>query len=260
MKVEPQPPHGETIGGCGLGFPSVFAYTDVPPEAGGLFRPGSVKNTLGSNIDTLPRRGMAKAKSDIILRDRLQMTLGASGDLGLVYGRIDLSDYVNVVEKKGLLVKDVYLQIRDPNNGGAGAANTGVWSVLVGDADPGSAADVNNHWKAFVSTRAYENAADVGIASPDVLHIEEWTLSRYGAATVPTTVEGHVHNTYPTRDYHPGGYPVVSDLLVGFAVDCASTEDQWDNATLEIDIMLVAETTSITAKQMTQLLTQAQDL
>ena len=112
----------------------------------------------------------------------------------------------------------------------------------------------------FVSTRAYESAADVGVASPDVLHIEEWVLSRFTSASAPTSVQGHTHNVFPMRDYHPAGYPVVSDLLVGIAVDSNSTETWLDSKTLEIDIMLVASPTNITAKQMTQLLTQAQDL
>jgi hypothetical protein len=203
---------------------------------------------------------MAKGKSDIILRDRLQFTLDANSDLSLVYGRIDLSDYVNVVEKKGLLVKDIYLQVRDPNNAGGGAANTGVWSVLNANVEPSVGADGYNAWKFFVSTRAYEDAADVGIASPDVLFIQEYALSRYHSPAGPTMVSEGYEAHFPMRDYHPAGYPVVSDLLVGVAVDCNSTEGEYDNATLEIDIMLVASTTTITAKQMTQLLTQAQDL
>lgn len=203
---------------------------------------------------------MAKGKSDIILRDRLQFTLDADGDMSLVYGRIDLSDYVNVVEKKGLNVKDIYLQIRDPNNAGATSANTGVWSVLTGDFEPSANADGSNNWKVFVSSRAYEDAKDVGIASPDVLHIEEWTLSRFAAGTTPGVLQGFDHCVYPMRDYHPAGYPVVSDLLVGIAVDVNGDENEWDSATLEIDVMLIAETTTIGAKQMTQLLTQAQDL
>lgn len=203
---------------------------------------------------------MAKAKSDIILRDRLQFTLDANGDLGLVYGRIDLSDYVNVVEKKGLMVKDIYLQIRDPNNAGsAGFANTGIWTPW-GLNNPASDTFDFNGWKVFVSSRAYEDAADVGIASPDVLYVEEtYTYAQAGAQ--PGSSYSAVETCkYPMRDYHPGGYPVVSDLLVGIAADSDANNNTWDNATLEIDIMLVAATTAITSKQMTQLLTQAQDL
>jgi len=202
---------------------------------------------------------MAKAKADIILRDRLQFTLGASGDISLVYGRIDLSDYVNVVSRKGLLVKDVYIQIRDPNHNITGNTNTGMWSVIFTDMLMGADTDGLNCFKVFVSTRAYEDASDVGIASPDVLHIEEWGLNAIAGPALDQ-MRNHVHNIFPMRDYHPGGYPVVSDLLVGIAVDVSDSDTHLDDATLEVDIMLIAETTSVTETQMTQLLTQAQDL
>ena len=207
---------------------------------------------------------MAKAKSDVILRDRLQFTLTSDADLSLVYGRIDLSDYVNVVERKGLLIKDVFIQPRDPNNGSGEVANTGIWSVLFSDLNPAAGTDSQTCWKFFISSRAYESAADVGIASPDVLHIEEYVISRYvGDAAINTgayMTEGFYRGNYPMRDYHPGGYPVVSDLLVGVAVDASASDSEFDSATLEVDIMLIAEPTTITQKDMTQLLTQAQDL
>ena len=68
---------------------------------------------------------MAKRRGDQILRDRLQFTLDATGDLTTVYGRIDLSAFTG--GKKGLAIKEVMFQLRDPTTG-----NTGVFS-LVGD-------------------------------------------------------------------------------------------------------------------------------
>jgi len=62
----------------------------------------------------LSSKGMAKKSTDLIMRDRLQFTLDGSGDLDVVYGRIDLSDYVNTVQKKGLAVKEVRFQVRNP--------------------------------------------------------------------------------------------------------------------------------------------------
>ena len=202
---------------------------------------------------------MAKGKQDIILRDRLQFTLDSAGDLGLVYGRIDLSDYVNVVKRNGLLIKDVYIQVRDPNHNIGGNTNTGMWSIIFSDILMPANTDGMNAFKVFVSTRAYEDASDVGIASPDVLHIEEWGLNVI-ANSAETQVREQTHNIFPMRDYHPGGYPVVSDLLVGIAVDANSLDSFLDAATLEVDIMLIAETTTVTQDHMTQLLTQAQDL
>jgi hypothetical protein len=187
--------------------------------------------------------------------------MGGSGDLSLVYGRVDLSDYVNVVKREGLLVKDIYIQIRNPSaSGGLNLGRAGIWSPI-GTSIP-NAPDTNDGdaWKVFVSTRAYEDAADVGIASPDVLHIEDWWVVTLAGQAPSQYAVDVVHNIYPTRDYHPGGYPVVSDLLVGIAVDSSVSNSSWDDATLEVDIMLIAETTTVTSNQMTQLLTQAQDL
>ena len=57
---------------------------------------------------------MAKGSRDVILRDRLQFNVNSSGDTALVYGRVDLSDYVNIVKKDGLAVKEIRYQVRDP--------------------------------------------------------------------------------------------------------------------------------------------------
>ncbi|GAH16281.1 unnamed protein product, partial [marine sediment metagenome] len=156
----------------------------------------------------------------------------------------------------------IYMQVRDPNHALTGNSNTGIWSILSSDINTGIVPDIDvaNYFKLFVSTRAYEDASDVGIASPDVLHIEDFALVRMTTAPNFSITSNHVHNIFPMRDYHPGGYPVVSDLLVGIAVDVAATDTGLDAATLEVDIMLIAETTSVTEKHMTQLLTQAQDL
>ena len=61
---------------------------------------------------------------------------------------------------------------------------------------------------------------------------------------------------YPTQNLHPSGFPVVTDLLIGVAVD------NWDieaDTVLELDVMLIAEPISITQKQLTEMLVQGQD-
>ena len=100
---------------------------------------------------------MAKANRDLILRDRLQFDVDANGDTALVYGRIDMSDFVNVVKREGFAVKEVRYQVRDPTASGV----TGVFNPLMslGSESFGSL-------KLFTTTTAYENAYDVGIASP----------------------------------------------------------------------------------------------
>lgn len=198
---------------------------------------------------------MAKGSSDVILRDRMQFTLDATGDRSTVYGRIDLSDYVNAVEKKGLSVKEILFQPRDPN--ATGLPNTGVFNYLAENTNSSGSATVQAAMKIYATTRAYENASDVGIASPDVCAVEEWgqLIPPVQAGQNPTY--NFFHSRYGPSDLHPAGFTLVSDLLVGVAFD---NYDFQDDDTLELDIMIIAEPVTVTAKQITNMLTQAQDL
>ena len=188
----------------------------------------------------------------------MQFTLDANADLGLVYGRLDLSDYVNIEEKKGINIKDIVLQIRDPSNNGGQSANTGMFTPSSGLIQNTTGSAYSN-WKVCVLTRAYEDATTIGIASPDVLYIEEWnTNTQVQGPPNDFAVSTSVHNQYSTRDMHPAGYTVVSDLLIGIA--CDNSETTYNSDTFEVDIMIVAEPITVTQKMLTGLLVQAQDL
>jgi len=190
---------------------------------------------------------MAKASRDLILRDRLQFDVNASGDTALVYGRVDLSDFVNVVKREGMAIKEVRYQIRDPTASGV----TGVFNPLM---SLGSEAFAS--LKIFTTTTAYENAYDVGIASPDVISVFELTSVRdNGGAADENFANQWV--LFGTPDLHPEGYNVVSDLLVGV---CANDCTSFSNITLEIDIMVIGEPVKLSEGDMTEMLTQAQDL
>jgi hypothetical protein len=226
--------------------------------------------TLGEHVRTLymgwaachtcPRglKHMAKNSRDLIMRDRLQFALNAAGDQTTVYGRFDLSEYVSTIERKGLAIKAITFMLRD-----SGAGNTGNFPLSQGDSNNTSEFDLNRaQLKLYATTRAYENAADVGIASPDVLHIE--TFSTYLGPFVvgqvaPNTGSTYMyadHYVYPTQDLHPDGFPVVTDLLIGVA------SDGWALAagkTLELDVMIIAEPITINQKQLTEMLVQGQD-
>jgi len=189
---------------------------------------------------------MAKGKDDLILRDRLQFTLDGDGNLPVVYGRIDLSDYVSVVNNEGLKIKEVRVQIRDGNG------NTGLLdSCLLNDATNGMGS-----LYVFASTTAYESAADVGIASPNVFFAGEFRTYQdsIGAAGAISNSE---YFEFGTPDLHPEGYVVVSDVLIGIA---ASTVNKYPSATLEADIMLIAEPTKVTKDELKDMLAQATDL
>ena len=206
---------------------------------------------------------MAKRSGDFIVRDRLQLTLDANGDSATLYGRMDFSDFVNPIEKKGLAVKEIYLQVRDPNNASGASANTGIWNPVSGLAEAGTPGTASIEYKLCATTRAYESLRDVGIGSPDVLYVQEqlWTINRDSSATGDFANTIHEYREWPTRDLHPEGYTLVSDLLVGLAVDDHTTEAAvWDDALIEVDIMMIVESVNITQKMLTNLLTQAQDV
>ncbi|GAG68587.1 unnamed protein product, partial [marine sediment metagenome] len=62
---------------------------------------------------------------------------------------------------------------------------------------------------------------------------------------------------YGTPTLHPEGYTVVSDVLIGIG---AQNCKQFANATLELDIMLVAEPVKVTKDELKEMLAQATDL
>lgn len=204
---------------------------------------------------------MTKNKGDIILRDRMEFDLDANGDRTTVYGRIDLSSYISVSQKRGLAVKQIFFHVREQNS--TKLSNTGIWDWMVADelADPDGH---NAGLKVYATSRAYENAADVGIASPDVLCIREFISQTSptdggtgsSSATVGTSY-AYTDRFYGPMDLHPEGYTLVSDLLIGVAADkwLANTDD-----TLEIDILIIAEEVKVTQDRMNDMLSQAQDL
>jgi hypothetical protein len=197
---------------------------------------------------------MAKARQDLILRDRLTFTPDVAGDQTTLYGRFDLSEFTSTLERKGLSIKEVNFMLREPTGG-----NTGNYELSQGmGTNPSTTAIQKSNLKIFATTRAYENAFDVGIASPDVLHIETFTtyLGPQTGGIATSTFMYADHMTYPTQNLHPNGFPVVTDLLVGIAVD------QWSlvaDKVIELDVMLIAEPITITAKDLTEMLVQGQD-
>jgi len=195
---------------------------------------------------------MAKKANDLILRDRLQFTLDSSGDLPVVYGRIDLSDYTSVVNNEGLSIKEMRIQVRNPQN-----QNTGTFNPdLVGNS---AAAGVYlASMTIYGTTTAYESAVDVGIGSPNTFFQGEYVTfsgKETGASAPSFTNVDYIQ--YGTPDLHPSGYVVVSDVLVGIATNQALT---YADETLELDIMLIAEPVKVTKDELKEMLAQATDL
>ena len=60
-------------------------------------------------------------------------------------------------------------------------------------------------------------------------------------------------------DLHPEGYMVVTDVLIGICADSV-LNTTIENATLELDVMMIAEPKKITKADLNDMLTQTQDL
>ena len=186
---------------------------------------------------------MAKGKDDLILRDRLQFTL-SGGNLAIVYGRIDLSDYVSVVNNEGLKIKECRFQLRNPTG------NTPNFPLQLGTIGTAGESSI----QLLGSTTAYESGADMGIASPNVFAVAEQRTYNSGAdMTVCKWTEWGV------PDLHPEGYTVVSDVLIGVCADNV-TNSSLSDATVELDVMLIAEPTKVTKDELKDMLAQATDL
>ena len=189
---------------------------------------------------------MAKAARDLILRDRLQFNVDATGDTSLVYGRVDMSAFVNIVKREGFSIKEIRFMLRDPST-----VQTGVFNPLLSIGTENFAS-----MKIFATTTAYENARDIGIASPDVISVFELTTVRDNAGGAEESFANQ-WTLFGTPDLHPDGYNVVSDLLIGVSAnDCNS----FSELTLELDIMIIGEPVKLNEADMTEMLTQGQDL
>ena len=202
---------------------------------------------------------MAKGSNDVILRDRLQFDIDANGDTALVYGRIDLSDYVSIPENKGLAIKEVRFQLRTRVDN-----DDGVWPNFMGPSQPNTwgSTSYQSSVKLFATTTAYEQISDVGIGSPNVLCVFEkqsYLAADLTGADVTAAVLDTYEHMFGTPDLHPEGYDVVTDLLIGIGVEnCKSSF--LASTTAELDIMIIAEPKKITQRDLTQMLTQASDL
>ncbi len=201
---------------------------------------------------------MAKGANDVILRDRLQFDINANGDTALVYGRIDLSDYVSIVENRGLAIKEIRFMLRTLD-----ANFDGIFPNVLTTTDLGTVGGGGQFGtvKVFATTTAYEQITDVGIASPNVLCVfEKQTVLMHEATSGgPSAVIDSYERMFGTPDLHPEGYDVVTDLLIGVGVQNA-LNPVLVSTTVELDVMLIAEPKKITQKDLTQMLTQAQDL
>ena len=195
---------------------------------------------------------MARGKNDLILRDRLQFTIGSGGDLAIVYGRVDLSDYVSVVNNQGLAIKEMRVQVRNPAEDKTGVFNMNLFGDALGSSEYGFA-----NLKIIGTTTAYENGQDTGIGSPNLFFNAELKCEEYKDAGGDIPMVNTEWVQFGTPDLHPEGYTVVSDVLVGI---CSNNALLYVDTTLELDVMLIAEPVKVTKDELKEMLAQATDL
>ena len=195
---------------------------------------------------------MARGKNDLILRDRLQFTIGGGGDLSIVYGRVDLSDYTSVVNNQGLSIKEMRVQVRDPTSLRTGVFNNNLLQDNLGNGEYGTA-----NLKIIGCTTAYESGVDTGIGSPNLFFNAECRTDMYKNSGGDILYANNEWFEYGTPDLHPAGYVVVSDVLVGIAANDALA---YTDTTLELDVMLIAEPVKVTKDELKEMLAQATDL
>ena len=197
---------------------------------------------------------MAKGRQDIMLRDRMEFTFDGSGDINTLYGRVDLSDYVSVLNSDGLAIKEVRWQLRNPNQADTGQFDPVMLTPLA------TAADAFASLKIWACTVAYQSATDVGIGSPNVIALEERHTRIVPIQDAGTNVGGTCQfgrEWYGTLDLHPDGYTVVTDMLIGIA---ANNCTKYDTDGLQLDIQIIAEPVSITKGRLEEMLAQGTDL
>ncbi|NNL62079.1 MAG: hypothetical protein HKO72_12160 [Flavobacteriaceae bacterium] len=203
---------------------------------------------------------MAKGSNDVILRDRLQFDIDATGNTNLVYGRVDLSDYVSIPESKGLAIKEIRFQLRTRVGG-----DSGVWPNYMGPRLAASMVPTGTYESAvklFATTTAYEDVVDVGVGSPNVICVfdkQSLLINQGTGANVESTAIDTYEHMFGTPDLHPEGYDVVTDLLIGIELRGVNSENLV-STTCEVDVMIIAEPKKITSKDLTQMLSQAQDV
>jgi len=197
---------------------------------------------------------MAKGRQDLMLRDRMEFTFDGAGDINTVYGRVDLSDYVSVLNSDGLAIKEVRWQLRNPDQKDTGMLNPILSTELANETNQFAGI------KIWACTVAYQSAVDVGIGSPNVIALEERHSNITPIQDAGTNVGGSTsfgREWYGTLDLHPEGYTVVTDMLIGIA---ANECTRYSGQTLQLDIQIIAEPVSITKGRLEEMLAQGSDL
>jgi hypothetical protein len=206
--------------------------------------------------------------------DRLKLTLpNGSGDQATIFGRLDMSDFIDPASNRGVIVHDVQFQLRNPAGTKNGLTNTGMWSWFedMGGSVGAGWDDGNRNIgvKLVALNTAYQDLAEVGISTDGVYAVQEHTAfqSNSSIADPATGVGGAARSIWyestdwTVEDLHGDGMLLLSDLLIGVATDNLTVGD--GNAVdinLEIDVVVHFSEKKVSQKEITQLITSNLDV
>jgi len=208
------------------------------------------------------------------ISDRLQFSLpNGSGDQSTIFGRLDMSDFIDPTSNKGVIVHDVQFHVRNPNGTQNGLTNTGMWSWfenMNGTLGAGWADDNRNVGVKLVALNtAYQDLGEVGISTDGVYCIQEHTAfqSYSSLADAPAGLAGgmssvwYEKNDWTVEDLHGDGSLLLSDLLIGLATDNlqlgAGTAVDIE---IEVDVVVHFTEKKVTQKEITQMITANLDV
>jgi hypothetical protein len=184
-----------------------------------------------------------------------------------------MSDFIDPTSNRGVLVHGVEFQLRNPNGTFNTLTNTGQWSWfenMVGSVSP-SWTDTNRNVavKLVALNTAYQDLAEVGISTDGVYCIQEHTAyqSNSAIADAATQLAGGMSSIWYNKDdwtvgdLHGDGMLLLSDLLIGVAIDNLTVGDgSAGDITFEIDVVVHFSEKKVSQKEITQLITANLDV
>ena len=206
--------------------------------------------------------------------DRLKLTLpNGTGDQSTIYGRLDMSDFIDPSSNRGVIVHDVQFQLRNPNGTKNSLTRTGMWSWFENmDGTIGLTwADDNRNVgvKLVALNTAYQDLAEVGISTDGVYAVQEHTAFQAHSSIADSTqglAGGFASLWYNKEDWtvedlHGDGMLLLSDLLIGVAMDNLQVGDGLaTDIDFEIDVVVHFSEKKVSQKEITQLITSNLDV
>jgi hypothetical protein len=206
--------------------------------------------------------------------DRLSLSLpNGTGNQGTIYGRLDMSEFIDPVQNRGVIVHDIQFQLRNPNGTKSGLTNTGMFSLL--ENMPGSIGagwndeDRNIGVKLVALNTAYQDLAECGLSTDGVYAIQEHYAfqSYHSLADAATAVSGGYSSVvveqrdWTVSDIHGDGALLLSDLLIGVAMDKVTLGDSAAiDIEIELDVIVHFTEKKVSQKEITQMITANLDV